>query len=271
MSSTTVGSARSNSRSYESPSGLKYWPLRTHALVVWAVGIAGLWAIWSAGGLAFKHFLDDGPVGDADRWLPKWFEAHRTPFWNDVTWWGSMLADTLVKVALILVVGGTMIAVWRRWHDGLMLAMAVAGEATVFLFSSLVVHRERPPVEHLDPIPPSGSFPSGHTAAATAFYGALFVVVCCHTQRRAIRNAFLALAIIAPLIVATSRVYRGMHHPVDVLAGALLGFCMVLVVRYALDVSCRDADRKARAGEIEVADNVRHLDLSVPIDEEVAS
>jgi len=271
MSSTTVGSARSNSRSYGSPSRLKDWPLRTHALVVWAVGIAGLWANWSAAGLAYVHFLDDGPVGDADRWLPKWFEAHRTPFWNDLTWWGSMLADTFVKVALILLVGGTLIAVYRRWHDGLMLAMAVAGEATVFLFSSLVVQRDRPPVKQLDPIPPSGSFPSGHMAAATAFYGALFVVVCLHTQRRAIRNAFLALAILAPVIVGTSRMQRGMHHPVDILGGALLGVCMVLVVRHALDVSCRDADRKARAGEIEVADNVRRLDLSRPAIEEVAS
>ncbi len=269
MSSTTVVPAVHDSDA--TPSGLHFWPLRTHALVIWAVGIVGLWAVWSAAGLAYVHLLDDGPVGDADRWLPTWFEARRTPFWNDLTWWGSMVADTIVKIVLVAVVGATMIAIWRRWHDGLFLVMAVAGEATVFLFSSLVVQRERPPVEQLDTIPPSGSFPSGHTAAATAFYGALFVIVCCHTQRRAIRGAFLALAILAPLIVGVSRIQRGMHHPVDVLGGALLGVCMVLVVRHALDQACRDTDRQVRAGDLRAPDNVRRLDVSRPIPEETAS
>jgi undecaprenyl-diphosphatase len=147
---------------------------------------------------------------------------------------GSMLSDTLVKVILVAVVGGAMVLVWRRWHDGVFLAVAVIVEATVFLFSSLVVGRDRPPVEPLDDPAPSGSFPSGHTAAAVAFYAGLFIVVSWHTRNRGVRLLFAAVAVVAPLIVGFSRVQRGMHHPIDVVAGIALGVASLFVVRAAL-------------------------------------
>ena len=132
-------------------------------------------------------FLDDGPVGDADRDVARWLEDHRTPTWNTLTDYGSMLSDTLVKVILVAVVGGAMVIVWRRWHDGVFLAVVVSLEATVFVITSFIVDRDRPPVEQLDAIPPSGSFPSGHTGAAVAFYGGVFVVMCWHTRNRVVR------------------------------------------------------------------------------------
>ena len=134
-----------------------------------------------------------------------------------------MLSDTLVKVILVAIVGGAMVLVWRRWHDGVFLALVVALEATIFVIASFIVDRDRPPVDQLDPPAPSGSFPSGHTAAAVAFYGGLFVVVCWHTRNRIVRAIFAVIAVAAPLIVGLSRAWRGMHHPLDVLAGLLLG------------------------------------------------
>ncbi|HEY1480347.1 MAG TPA: phosphatase PAP2 family protein, partial [Gaiellales bacterium] len=49
------------------------------------------------------------------------------------------------------------------------------------------------------------------------------------------------LAILLPLIVATSRMYRGMHHPTDVASGVLVG---VLSVSVAL-LATRAADASA--------------------------
>ncbi|HEV2824141.1 MAG TPA: phosphatase PAP2 family protein, partial [Actinomycetota bacterium] len=37
------------------------------------------------------------------------------------------------------------------------------------------------------------------------------------------RNLFLVLAFVLPLLVASSRLYRGMHYLSDVLGGVLLG------------------------------------------------
>ena len=72
---------------------------------------------------------------------------------------------------------------WRRWTEAALLAGALVLEASIFMLSSFVVDRPRPPIAHLDPIPPTGAFPSGHSAAAVAFYGAIaIIVVLAHPQ-----------------------------------------------------------------------------------------
>ena len=264
--SATAYTDNGTSTRQETTSGLRVWPLNRAALLTLTVGGLIMFVVWSTAGLLFMHFLDDGPVGDADRRVVEWFEDQRTPTINSMSYWGSMLSDTFVKVGLIIVVGGAMVFVWRRWHDALYLALAVITEATVFLFTSLVVDRERPPVEQLDTIPPSGSFPSGHVAAAVAFYGSLFVVVCWHTRRRGVRAVFLAIAVIVPVVVATSRMARGMHHPIDVTAGALLGLATVLLVRIALRNGVRRIGRQVADGERTAPEHTLHLDLNEPLD-----
>ncbi len=221
-------------------------------------GMVLLFAATTAVGLLYMGLLDGGAIGDADRRAVEWFAERRTPTWNSLSEIGSMLSDTLVKVAAVAVVGGAMVLVWRRWHDGVFLAVSVIVEATVFVCSSLVIDRDRPPVEPLDPPAPSGSLPSGHTAAAVAFYGGLFVITCWRTRRAGIRLVVGLVAVAAPIIVGVSRVQRGMHHPVDVVLGAALGVATLVVVRAALESGAADIDRQwgERAPE-----RVRRLEL----------
>ncbi len=244
------------------------WPLRKSALLILATGGAAMLVVWSTVGLIFVHFLDDGPIGDADRRVNRWLADHRTPTWNTITEYGSMMAETLVKVTLVAVGAAVMIFLWRRWHDAVFLVLAVSLEALVFVLTSFIVDRERPPVRHLDPIPPSGSFPSGHAGAAVAFYGSLFVIVCWHTRKQAVRWFFGVVAVVVPLIVAGSRVYRGMHHPIDVIAGLLLGVGAILVVRAALAAGVRDIDRADEHDAL--PERVRRLDLTTPEPEAAA-
>jgi undecaprenyl-diphosphatase len=93
----------------------------------------------------------------------------------------------------------------------------------IFLVITLLVDRQRPPVKHLDEAPPTSSFPSGHTAATVVLWGALAVLASERARSALGRGIFLALAFGLPLLVATSRLYRGMHFLTDVLGGALLG------------------------------------------------
>src|SRR5918993_4228553 len=105
----------------------------------------------------------------------------------------------------------------------MLVAVAVAGEVGIFLVVTLLVDRQRPPVSHLDEAPPTSSFPSGHTAATIALWGALAVLASERARSALVRNLFLVLAFVLPLLVASSRLYRGMHYLTDVLGGFLLG------------------------------------------------
>ncbi|MFC0051894.1 phosphatase PAP2 family protein [Streptomyces actinomycinicus] len=105
---------------------------------------------------------------------------------------------------------------------------AVAGVCSVALasaaanlFGKRMVRRRRPDreqarvvVDRHVPMPESASFPSGHTASATAFATAVGVVL----PPAAVPLGALAAA------VGYSRVHTGVHYPGDVAAGAVLGF-----------------------------------------------
>jgi undecaprenyl-diphosphatase len=99
----------------------------------------------------------------------------------------------------------------------------LAFESIVFVAVSFVVDRVRPDIEQLDSIPPTGSFPSGHSAAAVVFYGTIALVVLRNVQNRFARLFATSAAFAIPLMVSGSRVYRGMHYFSDVLFGLILG------------------------------------------------
>lgn len=68
----------------------------------------------------------------------------------------------------------------------------------------------------------SSSFPSGHTQGAASFWGYL---------AHQIKNKyFTVFAIILVLLVGLSRIYLGVHFPIDIVAG--LAFAVVILVLY---------------------------------------
>lgn len=163
-----------------------------------------------------------------------WAFAHRTPTLNSLTHFGSLLAETFSAIA-IAVVAVVIFRVWLgRWRESLVVAVAVLGELVIFLAITATVHRPRPMVPHLDPAPPTSSFPSGHTGAAMALYGCLAVIALRNIRTRwaAVTLALVGYAL--PVIVGVSRVYRGMHFVSDVIAGALAGGLWLAVVLLVL-------------------------------------
>ena len=67
------------------------------------------------------------------------------------------------------------------------------------------------------------SFPSSHSAAAVCLYGGLAVLAWRLTRNRPLQVGLTAVAVVFPLTVGFSRMYRGYHHLTDILAGLLLG------------------------------------------------
>jgi membrane-associated phospholipid phosphatase len=213
-----------------------------------AVVTVGAYALLTAGMVAIGMLLTkavfDGTSGwDAD--VNRWFEARRTGTWDDLTRYGSHVADTLTVVGLAAVVIA-ILACRKYWHEITFLALALALEVTVFVSTTFLIDRERPPVARLDDSPPTSSFPSGHTAASVVLYAGLALIVTARFRSPLVRAVAWCIAVLAPVSVAIARLYRGMHYPSDVLVGVLLGLACIaaalLAVRTAASMSRRRED-----------------------------
>jgi membrane-associated phospholipid phosphatase len=189
--------------------------------VVLAVALVGL-------GWLLSKVLSHDALGREDADISRWLAGHRNRDLNGVTSLTTKLAETLTITILAVVAVAFAAWVWRRWREPMLVAVAVAGEVGIFLVVTLLVDRKRPPVGHLDAAPPTSSFPSGHTAAAVALYGALAVLASERARSALVRGLFITLAVVVPLVVATSRMYRGMHYFTDVLGGLVLGWVWLL-------------------------------------------
>jgi undecaprenyl-diphosphatase len=166
-----------------------------------------------------------------DASVQSWVVSHQTSsmraFMRSVSWWGDWPWHVLlgiVGMAFAYALGS------RRWlaiFAAMIVACAVAG--TVNRAIKIAAGRSRPSVE-ID----AGwngprfsskyhAFPSGHTAASTAFFAALCVA------RSRVGVWFLPI----PLLIGFSRLYVGAHHLSDVVFAAMLGsVCAAVLTPY---------------------------------------
>jgi undecaprenyl-diphosphatase len=93
----------------------------------------------------------------------------------------------------------------------------------VRLATSEAVHRVRPPQRDWAMDAGGYAFPSGHTTAATLAAGLLAWAVSRHLTDRRGRFAVWVLAVGYAGLVGWSRVWLGVHWPLDVLGGWVLG------------------------------------------------
>ncbi|MBD3546639.1 phosphatase PAP2 family protein [Streptomyces sp. JV180] len=147
----------------------------------------------------------------------------------------SALGDTTTVVGLTFLVCLALVLAPRlpRWREAVFLATAVSLQAAVFVLITACVDRTRPDVERLDASPPTSSYTSGHTGAATALYAGLAVLVLSRV-RAPWRKPVAALLLLVPLLVGLARLYRGMHHPTDVAGGLANGALSLFVVGRAV-------------------------------------
>ena len=146
--------------------------------------------------------------------------AHRAgvlnPIFEALTYAGSYGALWLViAAAAAAMLRRPQLFVWTLVSDGV--GQLVSGALKD------VIRRARPHVDALVTRPHSHSFPSGH--ATTSF-------ACATVLALALPRLRLPLLVLAAAI-AWSRVYVGVHFPLDVLAGAALGAVIgVVAVRF---------------------------------------
>jgi membrane-associated phospholipid phosphatase len=225
------------------PPAVARHPFR-RALAVTAIAYAVLTAAMLGIGFLLTDLLD-GSVGRWDEHVNRAFVHQRTGTWNDVTKVATSSLNTEpVVVAVVVLVA--VFALLRWWREAAAIAIAMTLEITVFLSTTFAVGRPRPSVPRLNDTPATSSFPSGHTAAATVLFTTIAVIVAWHTERRTVRAVAWIAAALAIVAVAVGRVYRGLHHPTDVIAGVVLGVACVIAALWAVRAAYREAGAAPR-------------------------
>jgi undecaprenyl-diphosphatase len=186
-----------------------------------------------------------------DNAVPQWLQTFRTPALDRLSRLGSKAGDTHAILAVSLIVCPLALAAWRQWRPVLFLVLAMSGELTLFLSSAAAVGRPRPEAVQLDGRMPTSSFPSGHIAATLCLWTtiALIAMPRIHHWWRWI---FLGLAIVMPAGVALSRMYRGEHHPTDVLGAIVLAGLWLTVLNFAVRPNEKPESLHEAAAEAEL-------------------
>lgn len=202
--------------------------LRDAALRVLAPAIVLFAAIVGFG------FLIIGPLGGlpGEDQLSRSVAGGRTPLWNSITMVWSRIGNTEIIIGVCVI--AVAVIWWRtkQWWYAVVPAIAIAAQASVFVAATTITDRKRPSVPHLDPAPPTSSYPSGHMGAATALY-LTFALMAQRIERPWLRRLVTLGCAVVPLLVGWARLYRGMHHLVDILVGAVNGLvCAVLAWNY---------------------------------------
>jgi len=194
--------------------------------------------------IAFSTIAEDvarnAAIVQTDIAVATWLHLHATPsiiaLLMVITNLHSPLGVTLMAAALASYVA------YRRWFYWLLaLVVALPGGMLVNDLVKHLFHRARPQFD--DPILLLGtfSFPSGHVAGSTLFYGFLVALVMNRISPQGSRVGIVVVAIGMIALVAISRMMLGAHYLSDV-AGA---FCESLAW-LAIALSGVHAFRQAR-------------------------
>ena len=160
--------------------------------------------------------------------------------WPVATWqYLTLLGDTMVLLCLM----APLLWIQPKWVYGLICAIPLGGFFSIFFKN--MFNAPRPgdvlPLHEFYAVLPtlSGhSFPSGHSITAFAFAGVIWASLRDEPNeiyKRMVQAVSLGIAI----VIAYSRIALGVHWPLDVLAGACMGWLAgisgdLLVKRYAV-------------------------------------
>ena len=200
----------------------------------WALHVAlGCGALVAAAWLfapALREFLQHGIVAEADRQVAAWLHLRTTPPLVEFMRGVSFLHGTAGILAM------TALAALVLRHEGESpglpaLVAAVPGGLLLNVVVKHAVQRARPDWGYALQALGSFSFPSGHTAGATLFYGVIVVWLWPRWRQMRERVAALTAAAAMVLLVGASRIVLGVHFLSDCIgavieAGVWLAICL---------------------------------------------
>jgi undecaprenyl-diphosphatase len=164
-------------------------------------------------------------------WVGSW---HR-PWLDPVVIQLTLLGDLTVLTTVVLAVSGLYVLRRRPVRAA---ALAGAGVLAWALErgAKVLVGRQRPSVAwRLVELPNEPGFPSGHALCSMAIYGALALILARSLRRPVARGLVVGAGLGLAVLIGLTRIYLGVHYPIDVLAGWTAGLACALLARGAVD------------------------------------
>ncbi|HXS32937.1 MAG TPA: phosphatase PAP2 family protein [Solirubrobacterales bacterium] len=222
--------------------------------LVFALALLGGLLLLLAASILLGHFVVDVVasgsglglgLGGTDESFNETLAAHRTGTLTTIAEVGSQVgAAVLVGFVCLIAIA---CAVTRRWRIAAFAVFALLVESATYHFTSLAVPRDRPSVPRLEDLEVDTSYPSGHTAAAVAVYAGLVLLLTSRFTSSMSKALAWTGAILLVTFVALSRMYQGMHHPLDVAGGVLVGIGAIVVALFACRAAGAASERRNQA------------------------
>jgi undecaprenyl-diphosphatase len=164
-----------------------------------------------------------------------YFQALQRPWLVPVMKALSFVGETPAMTVLTLVLAG-LFAWARRPRTACCLLVCSLLAWGTFLSIKHFVHRPRPDMAWRAPdvpLPSSSSFPSGHAFMSMAVVGGSAMLAARGLRRRWVQEVLVLGGIGFSLCVGVSRLYLGLHYPVDALTGWSGGLAYALLAVWA--------------------------------------
>ena len=198
-----------------------------------AVAIGGTYAF-----ARFAGHVQSGKTQAFDDAVLRWIGEHRPEALEPVMLEITFLGTGSVVLMLVLISG---LFLWLSNHKYSAILLLIATSGGILLNNLLKAGfgRPRPQVFDWGTHAVTWSFPSGHAMSAAIVYGTVAYLAARLQKRRWHRAITMFAALTLILLIATSRLYLGVHYPSDVMAGILIGlawagFCVALLEAFQL-------------------------------------
>ena len=191
-------------------------PARPRDVRFW-IAVAVLVAASAAFAAIAASVMTTAPIMKQDLQVSVWLHTHDTPLFIALL---IAVSDIHSPVGMGVLSAIVAFFLWRTQHRYWFLSfvLAMAGGGLLNTVLKFLFHRARPSWD--DPVLTlsSSSFPSGHTAGATLFYGFLAVFMTYQMKKAGARALAIVVSALMVALVGFARIYLGVHYLSDVLA-----------------------------------------------------
>lgn len=225
---------------------------------VWLNKITRFWLWFAFATLSFGSFIiittevQEAAAGQpefvshVDK-LPNLFlDKIRNPKLNEIAVDLTALGSATV-LSFIIFIASTLLLFKQKYMTIIHLVLSGIGAALLSLIMKSYFERTRPyELAHLVNVQ-GYSYPSGHSQASAAVYFTGAILLCEIFQKSTERFFILGFTICLIFLIASSRVYLGVHYISDVLAGVSLGIGWAALLRaiYSyFDLQCRTINKR---------------------------